>query len=585
MRYRDVKVGTKLFTGFIAVLLLMGVVSVTGYLANRGTYRQLASVVGSDMPGMDFLLETDRDLYQLLAAERTMIFTDVKSEEFSLLVKDWEENLQQSEERFEEFRKLVTLEESMPFIAAYDAAREEWEAISRKVVEGRSEDTREGRRLAIDLTTGDAMTKFDAMRDNLDQLTNLMLQQAQNKKVQSQETFNSTVWTLAVVTGIGLILGLVLSWLIARGVTQPVKKLVNILDLMSQGHMDLEIDVDRKDEIGTLLATVKDLSGRLGNVVEEVRVSAGNVASASQALSASTEEMSQGATQQAFGAEEASSSIEQMTANIRQNADNAQQTEKIAVKAAEDATEGGAAVGATVTAMTDIAEKISIIEEIARQTNLLALNAAIEAARAGEHGKGFAVVAAEVRKLAERSQAAAAEISQLSSSSVQVAERAGEMLEKIVPDIKKTAELVQEINAASVEQSAGANEINKAIQQLDQVTQQNASSAEELSSTAEELASQSESLMASMAFFKIKNDEIGISSRDSVHYESFKKSLPKTTGAGGNGKGKGKGTSGKESGKSILFEEETPAKSDGVYLNMNEVSNNGDEDDSKFESY
>ncbi len=584
MKYRDVKVGTKLFTGFMAVIILMGVVSLTGYLSTKGIQQQLAGIVERDIPAMDFLLETDRDLYQLQAAERTMIFTDVNSEEFPKLVNDWKENLQQSEDRFEEFRKLVDLEGAAPFIAAYDVARSEWEPLSRKVVEGRSSDTREGRRLAIDLTLGEATAKFEAMRDNLDKLTNLILGEAHNKRVASQKYGRNTMWILIAVTGIGMIMGLVLAWLIARGVTHPVKNLVKVLDEMSQGHMDLDIKVDRKDEIGTLLATVKDLSGRLGDVVEEVRVSAGNVASASQALSASTEEMSQGATEQAFGAEEASSSIEQMTVNIKQNADNAQQTEKIATKAAEDAAQGGAAVSETVTAMTDIAEKIGIIEEIARQTNLLALNAAIEAARAGEHGKGFAVVAAEVRKLAERSQSAAAEISQLSSSSVQIAQRAGEMLEKIVPDIQKTAELVQEINAASVEQTAGANEINKAIQQLDKVTQQNASSAEELSSTAEELASQSESLMASMAFFKIKRSEMG-AGRDSTHFDFMKNSLPQTYNDGGNGKGNGKGNGGKESGKSILFEDETSAKSDGVYLNMNEVSNNGDEDDSQFESY
>jgi methyl-accepting chemotaxis protein len=192
-----------------------------------------------------------------------------------------------------------------------------------------------------------------------------------------------------------------------------------------------------------------------------------------------------------------------MVSNIRQNADNAQQTEKIALKSAGDARESGKSVSETVNAMKDIAGKISIIEEIARQTNLLALNAAIEAARAGEHGKGFAVVAAEVRKLAERSQAAAAEISQLSASSVQVAEKAGEMLAKLVPDIQKTAELVQEINAASGEQNSGAEQINKAIQQLDKIVQQNAGAAEEMSSTAEELSSQSEHLQSAVEFFRV----------------------------------------------------------------------------------
>jgi methyl-accepting chemotaxis protein len=198
--------------------------------------------------------------------------------------------------------------------------------------------------------------------------------------------------------------------------------------------------------------------------------------------------------------------MEEMVSNIRQNADNAQQTEKIALKAAQDAQEGGKAVIETVAAMKEIANKISIIEEIARQTNLLALNAAIEAARAGEHGKGFAVVATEVRKLAERSQIAAGEINKLSGSSVEVAERAGEMLNRIVPDIQRTAELVSEINAASNEQNSGSEQINKAIQQLDKVIQQNASATEEMASTSEELSSQAERLMEVLEFFQIEGD-------------------------------------------------------------------------------
>jgi methyl-accepting chemotaxis protein len=222
----------------------------------------------------------------------------------------------------------------------------------------------------------------------------------------------------------------------------------------------------------------------------------------SQELSSNAQLMSQGASEQAAAAEEASSSMEQMSSNIRQNADNAAQTEKIAIKSSEAAQEGGRAVQETVKAMKEIASKISIIEEIARQTNLLALNAAIEAARAGEHGKGFAVVASEVRKLAERSQRAAGEISSLSSNSVDIAEKAGELLLKIVPDIQKTAELVQEISASSKEQDSGAEQINKAIQQLDQIIQQNASAAEEMSSTAEELATQAVQLQSAITFFK-----------------------------------------------------------------------------------
>jgi len=198
--------------------------------------------------------------------------------------------------------------------------------------------------------------------------------------------------------------------------------------------------------------------------------------------------------------------MEQMGSNINQNADNALQTDKIAIKAAADAGETGKAVTEAVDAMTEIASRISIIEEIARQTNLLALNAAIEAARAGEHGKGFAVVASEVRKLAERSQKAAGEIGELSSSSVSTAQQAGEMLGKLVPDIKKTAELVQEINAASNEQKSGAEQINKAIMQLDTVIQQNASASEEMASTSEELSGQAEQLQSTIEFFRVDGD-------------------------------------------------------------------------------
>jgi methyl-accepting chemotaxis protein len=235
------------------------------------------------------------------------------------------------------------------------------------------------------------------------------------------------------------------------------------------------------------------------NVLLQVKQVADNVASASQQTSASSEEMSQGSSEQASSAEEASSSMEEMAANIRQNADNAQETEKISRKASKDAEESGVAVTQAVGAMKNIADKIAIIEEIARQTNLLALNAAIEAARAGEHGKGFAVVAAEVRKLAERSQTAAGEIGELSASSVGVAEEAGNKLQELVPNIMKTAELVAEISAASNEQNSGANQINMAIQQLDQVTQQNAAAAEELASTSEEMSSQAEGLQGAVA--------------------------------------------------------------------------------------
>ncbi len=302
---------------------------------------------------------------------------------------------------------------------------------------------------------------------------------------------------------IATILGLLIAFFITRAITKPIIMGVKFAENIAKGDLSQRLDIVQKDEIGQLANALNTMVDKLKGVVGDVQSAADNVASGSQELSASSEEMSQGSTEQAAAAEEASSSMEQMAANIRQNADNAMQTEKIASKSAEDAKEGGESVAKTLSAMKEIASKISIIEEIARQTNLLALNAAIEAARAGEHGKGFAVVAAEVRKLAERSQHAAAEISELSGSSVEVAEQAGTMLTAMVPDIQRTAELVQEISAASKEQDTGAEQVNQAIMQLDQVIQQNASASEEMASTSEELSSQAEQLQDTISFFKV----------------------------------------------------------------------------------
>ncbi len=501
----NVKISTKLLTSFSIILMIVVVVGAAGYFSTGKINNSLIDISTGDLPSVNYLLQADRDLYQLLTAERSMIFSNVKTELFERLLADYEENLLQSRERFEKFKSLAD-DNAADLILKYENSRDQWEKLSRQVVDGRAQDTREGRRLAIDLTLTGAMIRFEEMRGYLDQLTDLTMERVDNSRVESELTFRRTTLTIIVTTLVGFIIGLSLAFLISGGITRPLRKLLGIVESVSEGNLEVELEVDRKDEIGELVGGIAQMVSRIRTVVLDVASAAENVANASQAMSASTEEMSQGATEQATSSEEASSSMEQMSSNIRQNADNALQTEKIAVKAAEDTLKGGEAVTETVRAMSEIAEKISIIEEIARQTNMLALNAAIEAARAGEHGKGFAVVAAEVRKLAERSQSAAAEIIQLSTTSTEVAEKAGQMLEHMVPDIRKTAELVQEIAAASSEQNAGAGQINKAIQQLDHVTQQNASAAEEMSSTAEELASQAVHLSSTIAFFKVDMD-------------------------------------------------------------------------------
>ena len=321
-------------------------------------------------------------------------------------------------------------------------------------------------------------------------------------RIEMNKQFNSSSIIVLLSALIAVLLGGFMAFVITRVITGAMRKGVDFAKLIASGDLTATLDVYQNDEIGILAESLRNMLEKLTHIVEEVNSAAMQVASGSQQLSSTAQQMSQGATEQASSVEEISSSMEQMTSNIKQNADNALQTEKIAQKSALAAEEGGKAVNATVSAMKEIASKIGIIEEIARSTNMLALNASIEAARAGEYGKGFAVVASEVGKLAERSQKEAGEISKLSIESVTIAEQAGTTIAAMIPDIKRTAELVQEISASSNEQNTGAEQINSAIMQLDQVVQQNASSSEESASMSEELAGQAAQMQETMEFFK-----------------------------------------------------------------------------------
>ncbi|AUW44326.1 methyl-accepting chemotaxis protein [Rhizobium leguminosarum] len=398
------------------------------------------------------------------------------------------------------------------------------------------------RAAAAALSSGEVRALVMELEDVFETLVTLQQKSMTQADNDTDVLYSSTKnMLIGIAIGASVIAFAAALW-IALGVNSGLRKIMNVASAVAIGDLNQKVEINSNDEIKDLVNTINVMTGnlrstagianqiangdltvspkplsekdtlgialeqmveRLRGVVSDAAAAAENVSAGSQELSSSSEQVSQGATEQAASAEEASASMEEMAANIKQNADNAAQTEKIARQSAKDAEMSGEAVTRAVQAMRTIAEKIGIVQEIARQTDLLALNAAVEAARAGEHGKGFAVVASEVRKLAERSQSAAAEISSMSGDTVKAAQDAGDMLGRLVPDIRKTAELVSEISAACREQDVGASQINEAIQQLDKVTQQNAGASEQMSATSEELATQAEELQASIAFFKV----------------------------------------------------------------------------------
>ena len=497
--FKNLKIGVRLIGGFSLVLILMAIVALIAVLRLGDLNDEVTNLVDDKYPKTILAIDVIRAMNNIAQINRnTLLITD-------------EAELQKQRERRDQHRKditesldkldkMITSEEGKKLLADISDKRKAYVEVLDKFIETNKGGDREG---AIKIMYGEFRPVTAAYTDSIRALVNFQDDLMKKSGEQADKTYE-TARTLLIALSIGaLVLAMFIAVWIARSVTVPLAKSVEVAQALAEGDLTVQIQVDSKDETGMLLSAMQAMVARLSQIITEVRSAADNLTSASSQVSATSQSLSQGSSEQAASVEETSASMEEMSASVTQNTENAKLTDNMAQKASKEAVEGGEAVKQTVSAMKQIAGKIGIIDDIAYQTNMLALNAAIEAARAGEHGKGFAVVAAEVRKLAERSQVAAQEIGELASGSVQMAERAGTLLDEIVPSIQKTSDLVQEIAAGSSEQSSGIAQINSAMSQLSQTTQQNASGSEELAATAEEMNGQAEQLQQTMAFFKL----------------------------------------------------------------------------------
>jgi methyl-accepting chemotaxis protein len=521
--YKNLKIGKKFFIAFLIMITLLLIVGFLGITSTREIHSNLEETCVVRLPSLDSLIQTDRDLQQLLVAERSMIFENAQSETFKALVADYDENFRQSKERWEKYKKLATTDEEKAIIPKYEKARAEWEAVSKQIVDGRKEDSREGRRLAIDLSLGEAKEKFEAMRNHLDKLQEINQRVAEESHRNSKTTFSRLLLIIILITIIAILAAVSAWFILSKTITRPIQELVARAQDLAEGEGDLtgRIKTGNKDELGELSGWFNQFIKRIQEIVIKVKDSSLTLIDSTERVSSGSESLASRTSEQAASITETSTTLEEFTAILKGSKENSDEVNKMLeyfnaeVQAKKELINN---VTATMQEISNSGKKIddivNVINDISFQTNLLALNAAVEAARAGEAGRGFAVVAAEVRNLAQKTAESSKNIQAIVTRNVETTRKGTELVNETSEFFSSIASVLEEISVkmqsianSSREQLTGVEQINEAISQLEDVINQNAALVDDFAGASKEMTASSNELRELVERFKTEDSD------------------------------------------------------------------------------
>lgn len=511
MNFKNLKLRTKLLVGFSAIVIIAGIIGATSYFSLKTVIADTHEIGDVRLVSIKQLLTISVAQSGMEAYENALLATSLTPEERrtqyqrmdrakAIVDESWKiyDAQPKTSEEAEVWREFI------PAWNEYMKMHDQFVALARAY----ERDTTQASYLAMEnFATQTILPYFEMADKHINHLVEINEDKAKQAILHADENASQTTLIVVVMVVVGVVIALFLALMVTQNIMKDVGgepvEVARIAKEVANGNLTLRLS--NSEDLTGIFAAIVVMTEKLKEIISHIISGANNIASVTEQMSSTSQQLSQGASEQASSVEEISSSMEEMASNIQQNNENALQTDKISTSASVSISRVSKVSGESSVSIKTIAERIGIINDIAFQTNILALNAAVEAARAGEHGRGFAVVAAEVRKLAERSKVAADEINVLAKNSVKVTEESAQLLNHIIPEIDRTAKLVQEISAASMEQTSGASQINNAIQMLNQVTQQNAAASEELATSAEEMASQAEQLQEIISYFRVED--------------------------------------------------------------------------------